>query len=160
MRAQKKHAGGWQETMNKVTVALAIAWVCSVKLLWKLFEVTCLLFTTQTVLAIISFADLFTVTVTMVRAPHHPWTNQMGYITVIARVARDLWQRKRTLSSGVSLTITCSTRVGVYTHNLSPQGYKGNYGYEFVPSRCASCGISLIPVLQKKNPLILSLIMY
>ena len=27
-------------------------------------------------------------------------------------------------------------RVGIYSHNLSPQGYKGNYGYKFVPSRC------------------------
>ena len=27
----------------------------------------------------------------------------MGYITVIARVVRDLWQRKQTLSSGFAL---------------------------------------------------------
>ena len=27
-----------------------------------------------------------------------PWTNQMGYVTVIARVARDLWQHKPPLS--------------------------------------------------------------
>ena len=29
-----------------------------------------------------------------------PWTNKMGYIAVIARVARNLWQHKQTLSSG------------------------------------------------------------
>ena len=29
-----------------------------------------------------------------------PWINQMGYITVIARVARDLWQPKLPLSLG------------------------------------------------------------
>ena len=26
--------------------------------------------------------------------------------------------------------------MGIYSHNLSLQGYKGNYGYKFVPSRC------------------------
>ena len=33
-------------------------------------------------------------------------TNQMGYIMVIARVARDLWQRKQILSSGFALGLS------------------------------------------------------
>ena len=38
-------------------------------------------------------------------------TNQMGYITVIARVARDLWQRKQTLSSGFALGLGSFTAI-------------------------------------------------
>ena len=35
----------------------------------------------------------------------------MGYITVIARVARDLWQRKQTLSSGCALGLGSFTAI-------------------------------------------------
>ena len=38
-------------------------------------------------------------------------TNQMGYITVIARVARNLWQRKQTLSSGFALGLGSFTAI-------------------------------------------------
>ena len=38
-------------------------------------------------------------------------TNQMGYITVIARVARDLWQRKQTLSLGFALGLGSFTAI-------------------------------------------------
>ena len=38
-------------------------------------------------------------------------TNQMGYITVIARVAMDLWQRKPTLSSGYALGLGLFTAI-------------------------------------------------
>ena len=41
-------------------------------------------------------------------------TNQMGHITVIARVARDLWQRKQTLSSGFALGLGSFTSSYVY----------------------------------------------
>ena len=35
----------------------------------------------------------------------------MGYITVIARVSRDLWQRKQTLSSGCALGLGSFTAI-------------------------------------------------
>ena len=38
-------------------------------------------------------------------------TNQVGYIIVIARVARDLWQRKQTLSSGCALGLGWFTAI-------------------------------------------------
>ena len=37
--------------------------------------------------------------------------NQVGYIIVIARVARDLWQRKQTLSSGCALGLGSFTAI-------------------------------------------------
>ena len=48
--------------------------------------------------------------------------NQMGHITVIARVARDLWQRKQTLSSGFALGLGSFTAINpwypCYNYNL------------------------------------------
>ena len=41
-------------------------------------------------------------------------TNQMGYITVIARVAMDLWRRKQTLSSGCALGLGQFTAINPY----------------------------------------------
>ena len=38
-------------------------------------------------------------------------TNQMGYITAIAQVARDLWQCKQTLSSGFALGLSSFTAI-------------------------------------------------
>ena len=38
-------------------------------------------------------------------------TIQMGYITVTARVASDLWQRKQTLSSGFVLGLGSFTAI-------------------------------------------------
>ena len=37
--------------------------------------------------------------------------NQVGYIIVIARVARDLWQRKQTLSLGCALGLGWFTAI-------------------------------------------------
>ena len=78
----------------------------------------------------------------------------MGYITVIARFARDLWQRKQTLSSGFTLglgsfaainpwpratvtTITCLLNafksMGLYTNNqigFSGKRKQGGTNYE------------------------------
>ena len=49
-------------------------------------------------------------------------TNQMGYITVIARVARDLWRRKQTLSSGFALGLGSFTAMNpwhpCYNYNI------------------------------------------
>ena len=44
------------------------------------------------------------------------WTNEMGYIIVLARVARDLWQHKPSLSSGYTLGLG-----SLYSHkSLAP----------------------------------------
>ena len=48
-----------------------------------------------------------------------PWTNQMGYITVIARIARDLWQRKRTLSSGYALGLGSITGINPWPRAIT-----------------------------------------
>ena len=43
----------------------------------------------------------------------------MGYIIVIARVARDLWQRKPTLSSGYALGLGRFTAINPRTRAIS-----------------------------------------
>ena len=115
------------------------------KLLWEVFEVTltCLLFTRSwnTLGDVPGLNCTSHGSLKPKRASHHrlfdcfllicllwqllwrtrsaraaPWTNQMGYIIVIARVARDLWQRKPPLSSGYALGLG-----SVYCHkSLAP----------------------------------------
>ena len=46
-------------------------------------------------------------------------TNQVGYIIVIARVARDLWQRKQTLSSGCALGLGWFTAINPRTRAIT-----------------------------------------
>ena len=48
-----------------------------------------------------------------------PWTNQMGYITVIARAARDLWQHKQTLSLGYALGLGSLTVINPRPHAIT-----------------------------------------
>ena len=43
----------------------------------------------------------------------------MGYITVMARVARDLWQRKRTLSSGYALGLDWFTAINPWPRAIT-----------------------------------------
>ena len=47
------------------------------------------------------------------------WTNQVGHITVIARVARDLWQRKQTLSSGSALGLGSFTAINPWPRAIT-----------------------------------------
>ena len=42
---------------------------------------------------------------------HRSQDHQMGYITAIARVAKDLWQRKKTLSLGFTLGLDSFTAI-------------------------------------------------
>ena len=46
-------------------------------------------------------------------------TNQVGYIIVIARVARDLWQRKQTLSSGFALGLGWFTAINPWPRAIT-----------------------------------------
>ena len=46
-------------------------------------------------------------------------TNQVGYIIVIARVARDLWQRKQTLSSGCALGLGWFTAINPWPRAIT-----------------------------------------
>ena len=43
----------------------------------------------------------------------------MGHITVIARVARDLWQRKQTLSSGFALGLGSFTAINPWPRAIT-----------------------------------------
>ena len=43
----------------------------------------------------------------------------MGYIIVIARVARDLWQRKQTLSSGCALGLGWFTAINPWPRAIT-----------------------------------------
>ena len=43
----------------------------------------------------------------------------MGHITVIARVAKDLWQRKQTLSSGFALGLGSFTAINPWSRAVT-----------------------------------------
>ena len=63
----------------------------------------------------------------------------MGHITVIARVARDLWQRKQTLSSGSALGLGSFTAI-----NPWPRAITITYMYwvVFILEVFSSAGVS------------------
>ena len=51
---------------------------------------------------------------------HGTRANQVGYIiSVIARVARDLWRRKQTLSSGFALGLGSFTAINPWPHAIA-----------------------------------------
>ena len=47
------------------------------------------------------------------------WTNQVSHITVIARVARDLWQHKQTLSLGFALGLGSFTAINPWPRAMT-----------------------------------------
>ena len=46
-------------------------------------------------------------------------TNLMGYITVIARFAKDLWRRKQTLSSGFTFGLGSFTTINPWPRAIT-----------------------------------------